>query len=94
MAGGLPHQWLGAESDAHACDAKHGKIVGAISYRDHLVKRDVFLEDNFPQQLRLACAVYDRRPNLSTYHSIGNVEIIGKDIVDAQTRLQMLSEEN
>ena len=48
MAGGLPHKWFGAESDAHAGDAKHGKIVGAISYRDYLVKRDIFLAGNFP----------------------------------------------
>src|ERR1700733_2507832 len=93
MAGCLPYQRLGPESDAHAGDAKHEKIVGAIPYRNYLVERDVFLPGNLSQQLGLACAVDDRRPNLSTYHAIHDVQIIGKDIVDSQAPLQMLSEE-
>src|SRR5277367_3222394 len=93
MAGRLPYQWLSSESDAHAGDSKHGKIVGAIAYRDYLVERDIFLQSNFSQQLGLACAVYDRRPNLSAHHAIHDVQIISKDVVDPQTLLQMLSEE-
>src|ERR1700733_14297031 len=93
MAGRLPYQWLGSESDAHAGDSKHGKIVGAIPYRDYLIERDIFLDSNLAQQLGLARAVYDRRPNLPAHHAVHDIQIIRKDIVDPQTLLQMLSEE-
>src|ERR1700722_6018495 len=93
MAGSLPNQRFGPESDAHSGDAKHREIVGAIPNRDDLVERDIFLTGNLPQQFGLTCAVDDRRPPLSAHRSIHDVEIIGKDIVDSQTSLQMLSEE-
>ena len=49
MAGGLPYQGLGPESNAHAGDAQHGEIVGPISDRNHLFERDVFLLRNQAQ---------------------------------------------
>lgn len=36
MACGLPYERLGPKSDAHACNSKHGKIVGPVSYRNDL----------------------------------------------------------
>jgi hypothetical protein len=37
VTGGLPHQRLCPERDAHAGDAQHGQIVGAVPDRNHLV---------------------------------------------------------
>ena len=57
MASGLAHQWLRPKCDAHSGNAKHGKIIGAIANRDHLIEGNIFLSGNLSQQLCLARAV-------------------------------------
>jgi hypothetical protein len=87
MAGRLPYDGLCPEGDTHAGNSKHGQIVCAVAYRNHLLERDVFLMSNLPQQLGLSRAIHDLCPNLSADLAVDNIQLIGEDVVDSQVLL-------
>src|SRR6202034_1070085 len=77
MTSGLSYDRLCSESDAHAGNSKHRQIVRPVAYGNHLLKRDVLLVGNLPQQSGLSCAVHNLGPDLPADFAVNNIQLIG-----------------
>ena len=89
----MAHQGLGAVSNAHAGNAEHGNIVGAIADCDNLLKRNPLATSNFGQQQGLASSVDDRRDDPACHLAIDYFQFIRMNGINAQALLQRSSKE-
>src|SRR4051794_39422738 len=94
MIGASSYERLCAKSDAHACDAQHRQIVRSVTDGDDLFQRDVFLLDDSLKQLGLFGSIDYLGRYISTDHAVNDIELVGKDVIDAHARLQMPGKES
>ncbi len=93
MIGALANEGLGSKSDAHTGKIEHGEIVRSVAHSNHLFERDLFLRGDLLQQRGLAGSINDRLDNLAGDGSVGEFQLVGVNVVNAEAGLQVTREE-
>jgi tRNA dimethylallyltransferase len=83
---------LGVKGDAEPGRSEHPQVVGAVADSNRLRRRQAQFFGELQKRVTLSVAGHDRRPHGAGESAIGEVEMIGHDMIKTELRRNMFGE--
>ncbi len=89
MGSAVAHQGFGTVGNAHAGHPEHRNIVGAVADGDDLLERDPLAAHKLLEHGGFALSIEDGRQNAAGHYAVGDFQLVGVHVIDAEGLLQV-----